>query len=504
MKTNSTVFNINKQISDKKSNYKKTTPLQRNWNNFRLPSKLIKNKKQKVRLPMSSRSNKQSMRARTTHNSLEREDYDSDAVMSASQFLTKDDMVSSDRNKSIGCGYPSTLADFKESLKKKIFEKTRLSKNKNLENSSKSLKKFGERIMDNIMKKDNSKRNLRRGSLKTQNNLKIKIQNIGQRDPSQSEKKSDRATIQPHPRTVALLNAITPKNKLSNRGKFFTSTKKSSRVSPLLGSAKPKFNQPELSSRSGKVSKFRKTRNQSFKLINDAKKNPDDLCNDNKNSYTDRSKDPSIYKNSPQKIYFDSRLGKPTTSSLESSCRRRSKKSISKKPKISKIWSHEIEKIFNDYKEGDMIEDIGYTFELFERVFVENKDLKQKLDDNYKATQNLMDAFTGFQKNLKDRCRQKQSDCEERASIIQNLQNQISKLQAAHSSVEETNKMLQVENESLLQTINNYENNQGNTMSQGDREFELEEMLKNQQDDFDEEKDFMQMEMVSSHNLTDL
>lgn len=495
MKATNNVFNIKKQITDKKSNYRKTTPLQRNWNNFRLPSKLKKNKKQR-RLPLTSRSNKQSIRARTTHNSLEREEFDTNTTMAASQFLTKDD-TSMDKNRSSGTGYPSTLADFKETLKNKIFQKTRLTKNHSLESSSKSLKKFTDRLKDNMLVKKDSKRSLRRGSLKMQNHLKIKIQNIGQRDHSHSEKKSSRTT-QPHPRTIALLNAITPKNNLGNKGRFFTSNKKSKKVSPLLGSAKSKFNALDISSYSGRVSKFRKSRNQSFKLIKELKKNSDDLSNDNKNSFTERSKDNSFYRNSPQKLPFKGKFLKPETSSLESSCRRKSKRSISKRSKVSKIWSHEMEKIFDDYKNNDMIEDIGYTFELFERIFDENKDLKQKLDDNYRATQNLMDAFTGFQKSLKDRCRQKQSDCEERATIIQNLEGQITKLQKTHFSLQENNKMLKVENESLLETIRSFEKDNQNIVSRDNREFELEEMLKNQQDDFDEEKDFMQMEMVST------
>lgn len=474
------ILKIHKRISESK-NYKTTNPLERTWDKFRIPQN--DSSKIKTKNPLNQRLRKISkVKSKTTNSSLEREKSEEENSKKLISFKK-------------AANSSNYLDEFRDTLKKNSL-KVILEK--------KLYQKSSEKIKSNEKKfpqGSKSNKESRRDSLKSNQSLRTKIKNL-----ISKELKFDEFNLS-NPLKLNQSNLITPKNLENKKPEgFYNSSKKYSelRRNTLKSVTEEKktflsFHQEETPTDFNQkiTEKLGKRRNNSMKLNT---KFVFENVNGNKNSKSDREYRRRIKFNkspkarSPLKTPQDSinRRSNGGSKDLKKKMDSKVKNNTAKK---GKLWTQEVEKVISNFKISHKIEDFIYTIDLLEKMHSENRDLKQKLEDNHKATQNLMEAFFGFQNSLKGRCRQKQTDCEERIEIIKVLESKIEGLRKRNRDLEEENNMFKVENENMVQTIHSLEEN-FYALEEKERVSELEEVLKTQELNFEEEKEYLQLEMV--------
>lgn len=452
---------------DRKSNYRKATPTSRKWEKFRIPSKILSNQQQRKTHSHRKHRLKKQKNSRTTNISLESQTLDSENI--APKISQKFNSILKPNK---------TTKNSRLSLQDKNIKIEKFRKVIELE-FDKNIKISKRKSNGSISVKTTQEKRPRKGSISNSTKLKQKVKKLISSEKSVKKKNS----IHYLGMKTRLFNSITPKGNM-NREDFFPNFSKNSEGNSRSRSVKLVMDRIEKSCIRKRFSRANRKNGEKIKSFEREKFQELSYTN---NSLTERAR---IRKNIFQK---NDDLGKkiksPQTERLRSE-----NTSICFRTK-EKIWAKDIEKLIKDFNENEIVEDIDYVFALIEKIYKENIDLKQKLDNNYKATQNLMNAFFGFQKSLEDRCRQKQGDCEERVQLVQNLENKVDSLQTLNQELESEINLLKLEQENLVETVKQLEGDFFGT-EKDERVEELEEIIKNQQIEFEEEKDYLQIEMV--------
>jgi hypothetical protein len=149
-------------------------------------------------------------------------------------------------------------------------------------------------------------------------------------------------------------------------------------------------------------------------------------------------------------------------------------------------------KILNFLKKGNESNENHLVYELVSQLYQENSMLRKKLDENFKATKNVMDAFSVFKTSQKNLCQNKREECEEKNLAIRSLENRIGELQGKLKDCQMENDFLRNENSGLLKNLEEFEwNRKESGLDEG-----IVQQIEEQEIAFQQEKDALNIEIV--------
>jgi len=181
-----------------------------------------------------------------------------------------------------------------------------------------------------------------------------------------------------------------------------------------------------------------------------------------------------------------------STKKLHSPNYKLSRKSLTKKVLETSSKEYLI-KLILEAKKGNHDNQLANFAEL---ILEENEYLKKKLEENYKATNTLIESLTEIKLTNKSRCINSQETCQKLNEKVGDLENKIVEIQFDKKSIMEEREILTSNNEELLRKIEDLEKFQDEQKIIGPELEEIEEKITEITDQHEEERNFLYIEIV--------